>query len=141
MIKYEKSVGAIIYYVDSDNQFHYLVQQHQNGSHWAFAKGHVEHDETEEETALREIQEETNITDIKLDTNFRETTVYSPKEGVEKEVIYFAAETTQPAAKAVQKQESEIIKIDFLTFEKALERVTYKDDKNILKKANQFLTQ
>lgn len=139
MTKYEKSVGAIIYYIDSDNQYHYLVQQHQNGSHWAFAKGHIENDETEEETALREIQEETNITDINLDTNFREATIYSPKSGIEKEVIYFAAETTQKAAKAAQKQEIEIIEIDFLPFEKALERVTYQDDKNLLKKANDFL--
>ena len=44
-----------------------------------FPKGHVEKDETEIETAIREIKEETNI-DVKVDTNFRTEISYLIKE-------------------------------------------------------------
>lgn len=139
MIKYEKSVGAIIYFIDEQQKIYYLVQQHVNGNHWAFAKGHVEANETEEETALREIEEETGITEVTLDMKFRESNVYSPKENVEKEVVYFTAETSKATAFAVENQEIEIQEILFLPYEAAIDQVTFPNDKLILEKANQYL--
>lgn len=139
MIKYEKSVGAIIYFIDEQQKIYYLVQQHVNGNHWAFAKGHVEANETEEETALREIEEETGITEVTLDIKFRESNVYSPKENVEKEVVYFTAETSKATAFAVENQEIEIQEILFLPYEAAIDQVTFPNDKLILEKANQYL--
>ena len=38
--------------------------------HWGFPKGHIEKDETEYETALREVKEETNI-DARIIDGFR----------------------------------------------------------------------
>lgn len=137
---YEKSVGAIIYYIDENKNYHYLVQQHVNGNHWAFAKGHVEENETEEETALREIFEETGITEVTLDMKFRETNVYSPKENVEKEVVYFIAKTSKESALTVVNQVVEIQEIVFLPYEEAIDRVTFLNDQVILEKANQYLT-
>ena len=59
-MQYEKSCGAIIY-----RKFHgnteLLLIKHANGGHWSFPKGHVENNETEEETAKREIFEEIGI--------------------------------------------------------------------------------
>ena len=136
---YEKSVGAIIYYIDEQHDYYFLVQQHVNGDHWAFAKGHVEDGETEYETALREVHEETGLLEVTLDMNFRESTVYSPKENVEKEVVYFIARTTPLAAKAVVKQDIEIKNIEFLNLEDAVNRVTFENDKKILKKAFEYL--
>ena len=43
----------------------YLLARH-NGGHWSFPKGHVEKNETEKETALREIREETGLNVIKI---------------------------------------------------------------------------
>lgn len=140
MIKYEKSVGAIIYFIDEQQKIYYLVQQHVNGNHWAFAKGHVEANETEEETALREIEEETGITEVTLDMKFRESNVYSPKENVEKEVIYFTAETSKATAFAVENQEIEIQEILFLPYEAAIDQVTFPNDKLILEKAHLYLS-
>lgn len=68
-----------------------LLIRHVNGGHWAFPKGHMEGNETESETALREIREETGLT-VTLDTGFRAVVTYSPKPDVMKDVIYFAAE-------------------------------------------------
>lgn len=140
MIKYEKSVGAIIYFIDEQQKIYYLVQQHVNGNHWAFAKGHVEANETEEETALREIEEETGITEVTLDMKFRESNVYSPKENVEKEVVYFTAETSKATAFAVENQEIEIQEILFLPYEAAIDQVTFPNDKLILEKAHLYLS-
>lgn len=82
-MKYEKSCGAIVF--DGDKV---LIVKHRAG-HVDFPKGHMEEDETEEETAIREVKEETNI-DISLE-GCRNTVHYSPKIGVEKDVVFFAA--------------------------------------------------
>ena len=50
----EKSCGCIII----ENKKVLLVQQKKG--RWGFPKGHVENNETEKETALREVKEETN---------------------------------------------------------------------------------
>ena len=51
----EKSCGCIII-----NKNKVLLIKQTKG-HWGFPKGHVEKDETEIETAIREVKEETNI--------------------------------------------------------------------------------
>ena len=96
MIK-EKSCGAVIYKI-IDNQVYFLVEKMQRG-HYALTKGHVENNETEVETATREIKEETNL-DVIIDTNFREVISYSPYEGCIKDVVYFIAKATSDDIKA-----------------------------------------
>ncbi len=44
-----------------------LVLQH--GKNWSLPKGHIEKDETKEDTAVREIGEETGLRNIKLIKN------------------------------------------------------------------------
>ena len=52
---HEKSCGAIVYRKYHGNT-EILLIKHINSGHWSFPKrGHVEGDETEEETAKREI--------------------------------------------------------------------------------------
>ena len=57
---HEKSCGAIVF-----RRFHGNIQilliKHINSGHWSFPKGHIENNETETETAVREIKEETGI--------------------------------------------------------------------------------
>ena len=59
----------------------------------SFPKGHMEGEETEEETAYREIKEETNL-DVELTRGIKVTEQYNPAEkpGVTKQVVYFLAE-------------------------------------------------
>ena len=83
IMKYEKSCGAVVF----DNG-KVLIVKHRAG-HSDFPKGHVEKNETEEETAIREVKEETNI-DIQI-IGCRNVVHYSPIKGVEKEVVFFAA--------------------------------------------------
>ena len=59
-MKNEKSCGCIII----DNGKVLLVKQ--TAGHWGFPKGHVETNETEIETAIRETKEETNLSTISV---------------------------------------------------------------------------
>ena len=134
-MKYEKSCGAIVYYLDEKRVPEYLLIRHVNGGHWAFAKGHVEEGETEIQTAEREIDEETGLT-VEIDTSFREVTTYSPKEGVTKDVIYFIAETKD---KTVTRQEIEVTDTIWLPYEEELKYLTFENDERLLKAAHTFL--
>lgn len=132
MIK-EKSCGALVYKEDSGIKI--LLIKHQNGGHWAFSKGHVEGEETEQETALREIKEETGL-HVALDTGFRETVTYSPKTGVEKEVVYFAAKLESGRQ---ERQAEEVIEIVWQSPSEALKTLTYQNDKELLEKFIDYL--
>ena len=62
-MKKEKSCGVIVIKRENE-EFKILLLEHQKG-HISYPKGHVEENETEEDTALREVKEETNL-DVKL---------------------------------------------------------------------------
>ena len=124
-MKYEKSCGAIVL----DGGKILVIQQAE--WHWGFPNGHVEAGETEVQTAIREIKEETNY-DVEVNENFRYVETYSPKEGVEKDVVFFVA---KKVAGDMRPQEEEVQNILWLTYEETLERLTYENSKEILKKA------
>ena len=129
----EKSCGAVIYkYID--NELFILLLKHNLG-HWSFAKGHVEDNETEQETAIREIREETNL-DVTINSDFRYVITYSPYEGVIKDVVYFLATTNSDNIKA---QQSEISEIKWFKYEDAISMITYEDGRKVLMKAIEYL--
>lgn len=134
MIK-EKSCGAIVY-KKMEKKTYFLLLKH-NAGHWSFPKGHVENEETEEQTAFREIKEETNL-EVTLDTRFRKISTYCPKENVVKDVIFFLGELKDSSFMA-QAQESEIKELDWFLEKEALNRLTFKEDKKILKEAILYL--
>ncbi len=133
-MKHEKSCGAILYQTTDQGPL-YLLIKHQNGSHWAFTKGHVEGSESEIETAQREIQEEVGLT-VTINPHFRKTTTYSPKEGVVKEVVYFLAPVTEGA---ITVQEEEVRQFAWLSYDQALDRLSYPNDQALLREAEAYL--
>lgn len=130
----EKSCGAVVFR-QAETELEFLIIRHVNGNHWAFPKGHVEKGESESETALREIEEETGLK-VVLDTNFRETTSYSPTEGVIKEVVYFIAITDESS---IQQQAEEVLAFEWLTYSDALKTLTFVNDQKLLTKALDYL--
>lgn len=136
--KREKSCGAIIWRKSPIyDKIEYLVLKHIGGHH-AFAKGHVEdYDSDEEATALREIKEETAL-DVKIDTGFRESIEYRPAGRVIKTVVYFIASPVNSKAK-VKLQKSEIVMHQWLTLAMAVDQVSYASDKKILLAAAEYL--
>jgi len=133
---HEKSCGAIVY-----RRFHgnveILLIKHVNSGHWSFPKGHVEGDETELETARREIKEETGL-DVILDQTFRETVSYSPKRDTQKVVVYFLALARNYD---YVPQEEEIAEIRWVDIILANRMLTYENDKTIVNKARAAIKQ
>ena len=132
----EKSAGAVVFI--ANKEIKYLLLHYEAG-HWDFPKGHVEKNETAEEAAVREIKEETGIEKIEILSGFKEKIHYFYKlEGTlkSKEVIFFLAK----AKKEKVKLSFEHIGFEWLSYEKAVERLTYKNAKEILEKANGFLS-
>lgn len=132
-MRQEKSCGAAIYAL-RDGQVLWLVE-HMRLGHTSLCKGHVEGAETEHETARREIREETALSVTFLD-GFRQRIEYSPEPGVTKEVIFFLARAEDAAAVP---QPEEVAAIEFLPFDRALEALTYADDRRVLTAARDFL--
>ncbi|MBR2027751.1 MAG: NUDIX domain-containing protein [Oscillospiraceae bacterium] len=132
-MKKEKSCGAIVFYLKEDKE-QILLIKHANSGHWSFPKGHVEAGETEVETAVREIKEETGVNAI-IDTRFREVVTYSPKKDVLKDVVYFFATTNDYET---SNQEEEVSDIRWMDMDKVLGNVSYKNDKELVKKAIAF---
>ena len=133
---HEKSCGAIVY-----RRFHgnveILLIKHINSGHWSFPKGHVEGDETELETARREIKEETGL-DVILDQTFRETVSYSPKRDTQKIVVYFLALARNYD---FVPQAEEIAEIRWVDIARATNMLTYENDKTIVNKARAAIKQ
>lgn len=129
-IKREKSCGAIVFHTFAEGKKVLLIKNI-NGQYWSFPKGHVENNETEIETAIREVKEETNL-DIDVDTNFREVVQYSPLREIIKDVIYFAAYSKSTN---VHIQEEELADARWYGLNEALKVVTHDNDRKILKKA------
>jgi 8-oxo-dGTP pyrophosphatase MutT (NUDIX family) len=132
-MKYEKSCGAVVYRFQ-DGRLFFLVE-HMIQGHTSIPKGHVEGNETEAETAVREIREETNLR-VRLDTACRRETRYSPYEGIEKQVVFFAAEALSSDMK---NQESEVSSLEWLPSEEAALAMTYDSDREVLSQAETYL--
>ncbi len=131
-IKLEKSCGAVVFCQFSDGE-KVLLLKHRVG-HWDFPKGHVKANETELETALREVNEESGLS-VVLDQDFRETINYSPKGGVSKDVVYFVGWCDAQEAKNLRPQQSEIAAAKFVLLEEAEGIITFSSGKEIFKKA------
>ena len=133
---HEKSCGAIVY-----RRFHgnieILLIKHVNSGHWSFPKGHVEGNETELETARREIKEETGL-DVILDQTFREIVSYSPKRDTLKIVVYFLA---MARGHEFVRQEEEIAEIRWVDIARANSMLTYENDKTIVNRARAAIRQ
>lgn len=129
----EKSCGSIIFKYDEEKLLFLVIKQ--TLGHFSFPKGHVEESESEKDTALREVKEETGF-DISFVGDFREVITYCPKPRVLKDVVFFLGNVIDGV---MTPQKDEVSLIEWLSYEDALKVVTYDDDKNVLKKAYEYI--
>jgi 8-oxo-dGTP pyrophosphatase MutT (NUDIX family) len=129
----EKSAGAVIFLIEEGKLLFLLL--HYASGHWEFVKGHVEKGEEELATVKREAEEETGIKDLELIDGFKEVINYfykNKKETIFKEVSFYLAKTK--TKKVVLSFEH--IGYDWLNYEDALSRLTFKNAREVLKKAH-----
>jgi len=135
-VLHEKSCGAVVF-LKTLEETKYLLLQYEAG-HWDFVKGNVEPDESEKETVLRELKEETGIIDAQFVEGFKEKIQYFYRrqgDTVQKEVIFFVI---QSQTEKVQLSFEHIGYI-WLDYQKAMEKLTFKNAKDTLQKAHSFL--
>jgi bis(5'-nucleosidyl)-tetraphosphatase len=136
MIK-EFSAGVVPYNKDISS---YLVLHYEEG-HWDFPKGHIEKGENEKDAALREFKEETGIKNVEILEGFKEKisyffrAKYMDNKVVFKEVVFFLAFVYETSVTLSY----EHIGYKWASYEDALNTITYKNSKEVLKKAEQFI--
>ncbi len=131
----EKSCGAVVY--TQNSELKYLLLQYDAG-HWDFVKGNVEAGETEKETTTRELGEETGITGATFIEGFKERISYFYKRQggtVYKEVVFFLMESKKTDVTL----SFEHIAFEWLSYQDAMKRLTFKNARDVLFKAHEFL--
>jgi bis(5'-nucleosidyl)-tetraphosphatase len=148
----EKSAGAIIFRKEppdaargKEGRLLFLLLRYPSGSrtqkdYWDLPKGHIEKGEKPEGTVKREVKEETGLKDIEFLEGFKETIKYFFKwknENILKFVTFYLAKTRTKEIKI----SGEHTGYKWLPYSEALEQLTFKNAKEILKKAHRFLLQ
>ena len=139
IIKFEKSCGVVIYR-KIGKEIEFLSVSAINDGHWGFPKGHVEKDENEQQTAIREVKEETGLKVILID-GFRESVDYLIKnekiqEEITKQVVFFLAKVEE---KSIYIQIDEIKDYKWQSYHRTYKTLTYKTSKEVLEKAYEFI--
>ena len=138
----EKSAGAIIFRKENKKPL-FLLLHYPSGSpdrkdYWDLPKGHIEKGEKPEDTVKREVEEETGLQDIELLEEFQKTIKYFFKwenKNILKFVTFYLAETRTKEIKI----SGEHVGYKWLPYPEALEQLTFKDAREVLKKANEYL--
>ena len=134
----ERSAGAVLFYIEEDSSEPEFLLLNYTAGHWDFPKGNIEQGEQEKQAATREIREETGITDVEFFDGFRMKIDYRYRHGmklVHKEVVLFLARTkTKPVVLS-----HEHIGYAWKNFEDGIEQLTYRNAKNLLQAAKEFL--
>jgi len=134
-MKEEVSAGIILFNENDKRKFLLLNYP---SKHWDFVKGKMEKDETSHETAIRETKEETGISDVEFIDGFEEEIeyyFYAENQEIHKKVIFFLGKTETTEITLSHEH------LDFiwLEFDNALNKTTYENAKNLLKKSKMFL--
>ena len=124
-MKKVKSCGCIVI----ENNKVLLIQQKKGN--WGFPKGRVEKNESECETAIREVKEETNIDVIIEDKNKKYIDTYHSKKDEFKEVVLFLGKRI---GGEIKPQENEIKNVEWVDLSEAINRITMKSTKELYQK-------
>ena len=132
----EKSCGAVIFIKKGDDA-RYLLLNYAAG-HWDFVKGNVEPNESEKQTVVRELQEETGISGAQFIDDFREAiTYFYRRQGltIHKEVVFFLMEVYTDKVQL----SFEHVGYVWLDYQHAMEKLTFKNSKDVLLRAHDLL--
>ncbi len=109
------------------------------GGYWGFPRGNVEEGENSRETAIREFKEETGLSQKKIFEGFKHRIEYFyRREGqtIHKDVVFYLAEAEEGDVKL-----AEHTGYGWFSFEEAMEKLKFRNNKEALEKASQFLNE
>ena len=126
-----RAAGGIPYRRNGDDLEVLLVHRPRYDD-WTFPKGKLENGETDEEAARREVEEETGL-DVELGPELASTT-YKDSKLREKIVRYWAMPVSGEAV-----PQNEVDEVEWLSPEKAAERLSYERDLEVLRSLEEAL--
>jgi len=116
----------------------FLLLKYSKG-YWSFSHGQIEEGENSRDTAIREFKEETGLGVAKVFDGFKEVVgIFYRKEGkiVHKDITFYLGEAEEGEVKLAEHAD-----YGWFDFEEAMAKLQFKNDKETLKKANEFLNQ
>ncbi|AYM02639.1 bis(5'-nucleosyl)-tetraphosphatase [Levilactobacillus yiduensis] len=131
----EKASGAVVYRL-VDGQIQYLLLKSATSHFWGFPKGHVEGDESDIATAVREIREETSLV-VAINPEFHADLNYDMANGHHKHVVLYTA--LVPADSQITRQVEEISDFGWFDYATAKDTLSYENLKGLLVQANTYL--
>ncbi len=132
-MKREFSAGGIVF----NNKGQVLVTQHSQNKHWSFPKGLIDPGQTTKEAALREVREEGGVVAEIIDKVGYSKYIYTfNNEKIFKVVTYFLMKYVSGDPKD---HDWEVSDIGWYKPEEALKQLTFSRDKELLKKALEFM--
>lgn len=146
----EYSFGIIPVYKENGQRCFLLVRHREDptlskgvgrGGHWAFPKGHAQGTEEGVQAAVREFGEETGIeeVDVVSGVSFLEHYTFTREnKNVSKTATYFIGFVR---AVEVRIQREEIQDFRWVSYEDALELMTFEEARRVLQKAQLYLTE
>lgn len=152
-VKREFSAGGAVYKrvkriskLDADAltqnvENYWLIIRPSGTKRWQLPKGNIEEGESAQETAVREVAEETGVQARvieKIDT----VRYFYVREGtrIAKSVTFFLMEYEDGSASVSKAAEHEIDAVEFMPADKVIARLTFRDDKEVVRKAEERLS-
>lgn len=119
--------GGVVFKPHGNEPLYLILTAKSNPGHWVLPKGHIEKGETEEQTALREIREEGGVNG-KVRGAAGATHFHHHDEDIRTEFYIVERESDIPPVEDRQRR--------WCTYKKALDLLTFDDQKNILRNAH-----
>lgn len=137
--KFERqySAGGAVFIPTKDNRIQWLLIKPAGTDRWQLPKGQIDKGEKAIETAIREVKEEGGV-EAKIINKIGSSSYFFVlnETKIFKTVTYFLMEVVK---KTKEGHDNEIDKVIFKEFDEAFKLLSFKDDKNILKKGKEIL--
>lgn len=126
----EFSAGGIVY----NGKKEVLLVQHSGNKYWGFPKGKIEKGQTSKEAAVREVKEEGGVEAEIIEKVGQSKYIYTSKD---KEKVFKVVTIYLMRYKSGQLEDHdfEVSDAGWFEFEKALDKLSFSQDKELLKKA------
>lgn len=141
--KYRKGVFFVVYKIDKGKIKYFIEKRKLHWKGFEFPKGGVEKGEKLNDAVIRETKEETGLKIIKIDNlKLKGKYLYSKelkdRKGVTGQNWHLFSVKVKPGRIKLDKHEHS--GYFWLDYEKAIRKLTYENQKECLKKVNEFVT-
>jgi ADP-ribose pyrophosphatase YjhB (NUDIX family) len=139
---FEESSGGVVYRVNENGQVEVILIAVKGGVVWALPKGHIEINETPEETAIREVREETGVEAEIVDKigAIDYWFWWKDEDGVKRrhhKVVHFYLMKFKGGD--ISKHDHEVDAVAWFPIDEAIERIEYENERKLLIKARDMI--